>query len=236
MPCPSAGHKKAAPAGGFFPANDGIPPAVDAYDSVEILHLQPANRLRSQILVAHGCFFLDGLRQQRRSAADGDKVHGSVLPDGLHHLCRTAALPDHALQPQRQQRRRVGIHSIAGGGAGGANDLTGLRRGGPHIVNGLPRQLHRQRLSLLQAAAQPLMGGVPCRIQRAAEQHLVPRLQGRNVRFRQRQSDMLHALPPLQHHMGVTIGVAAEVHRHRQSGNVGGVRLDVYRHCRSPSA
>ena len=68
------------------------------------------------------------------------------------------------------------------------------------------------------------------------ENKLERRLQGRNVRFRQRQSDMLHALPPLQHRMGVTIGVAAEVHRHRQSGNVGGVRLDVYRQCRSPSA
>ena len=141
-------------------SDDGAAVAVDTYDGVEILHIEAAYSLSAQIAVAHRFLPADGLGGQRRRAADGQQVRRMVLYDGLHHLRGPPPLADHAFQSVCQQGGGVGVHAVAAGGACGADDLSGTRRRGAYIVDGLALQREGRGFSGGQAGGKPLVGGV----------------------------------------------------------------------------
>ena len=80
--------------------------------------------LRPEILVGDDIDLLDGLSHERTGTADGGGIERLVLYHGVLDRLIPRSLPDHPLQAQADELRCIGVHAVAGGRTGGAEDLV----------------------------------------------------------------------------------------------------------------
>ena len=170
--------------------------AIVDHDGGEVLHLEPADGLRAQVLVGDDLELL----HERDSTAPAPPM----APKYTARYCLSASftgwerspLPMVPLSPSRKQRRGEPVHPAAGGGPDGADDLAGARRRGSGVVDDLAADVDRKRLARLGQREQPPVGGVARGVEHAGDADAIPRLERLDVGVAQRRLDLLDPVAP----------------------------------------
>ena len=198
-------------------------------DGGEVDDLQAGHRLGAELGLGDDLVADDALGEQGAGAAGGGEVHGGVVLHGLLDLGRAQALADHAFEAVPHEQRRVGVHAAAGRGPGRADDVAGLGRARPHVVDDGAPQLERQLLAGLDERDEPLVGRVARLVDHAGDLHGVTGAQVLDGLVREGGRDLLdghRSSPPSELHGLVPLRVALHVDGHRHAGDVAGHLLD----------
>ena len=147
----------------------------------EVLHLQTAHRLTAQVLPADDLQLLHAGGHQGPGTTQGGQVDRPIADHRILHGLVPLALSDHDELAQVQQAGGVGVHPAAGGGTGGADDLTGALRSGAHIVDGGALHGEGQGTPGVQQLHHPLVGGIPGGVDGPRQEHGVTGPQGGEV-------------------------------------------------------
>jgi hypothetical protein len=170
--------------------------AVVEDDGRKVLDLEPPDRLGPQVLVGDDLERLDVTREHGPGAADGAEVHPPELPQRLLHGLPPVSLAHRALQPQLQQGGGELVHAAGRRGADGPDDVAGLGRRGPGVVDDGALDVDREPLAFLDEWQQAPMGRIAGRVHHAPDPHAIAGLERGDVGVAERCRDVLDAVGP----------------------------------------